>query len=237
MHKDMGIFSRKTSVLSAGLLHGAADRHSHILWGVDDGVQTSEESLGILSFLESAGLRSLWLTPHTAEDMPNTTAALKARFSELKAAYGGQMELHLASEYMLDTLYEKHLAEKDLLTMEDDMVLVETSTWNPPINMEELLRDTMSAGYRPLLAHPERYRYMEEDDYSRLTDMGVKLQLNLPSLLGFYGDTARKKAVMLLKKGMYTFWGSDCHRMASLRRQYDTKELNPKLGSLLELLK
>ena len=162
MFKDL--FTRKTSILSAGLLSGGADRHSHILPGVDDGVKTMEESLEILSFLEDAGLKSLWLTPHTAEDMPNTTEALQLRFSGLKAAYQGKIELNLASEYMLDTLYERHLEERDLLTMEEDTVLVETSTWNPPYNMEAILHSTMSAGYRPLLAHPERYRFTRNFD-------------------------------------------------------------------------
>ena len=105
MFKDL--FTRKTSILSAGLLSGGVDRHSHILPGVDDGVKTMEESLEILSFLEDAGLKSLWLTPHTAEDMSNTTEALQLRFSGLKAAYQGKIELNLASEYMLDTLYEQ----------------------------------------------------------------------------------------------------------------------------------
>lgn len=228
------LFSRRTSILSGGLLSGATDRHSHILWGVDDGVKTVQESLEILSFLESAGLGTLWLTPHTAEDMPNTTESLQSRFADLKAAYQGKIELNLASEYMLDTLYEKHLEERDLLTMEEDTVLVETSTWNPPYNMDALLHATMSAGYRPLLAHPERYRYMEMPDYERLSAMGVRFQLNLPSLVGFYGSTARKKAETLLKKGMYSCWGSDCHRSMAIRRQYDEKELKDKEISLLK---
>ena len=60
-------------MLEAGLLKGAVDHHSHILYGVDDGVSTEEESLSILSYLEQAGLKTLWLTPHTMEDVPNTT--------------------------------------------------------------------------------------------------------------------------------------------------------------------
>lgn len=232
MFKDL--FTRKTSILSAGLLSGGADRHSHILPGVDDGVKTMEESLEILSFLEDAGLKSLWLTPHTAEDMPNTTEALQSRFSGLKAAYQGKIELNLASEYMLDTLYEQHLEERDLLTMEQDTVLVETSTWNPPYNMEAILHSTMSAGYRPLLAHPERYRYMEMADYEKWAGMGVRFQLNLPSLTGFYGPSAKKKAEALLEKGMYSCWGSDCHRMSVLTRQYAAEELKNKEIKILK---
>ena len=83
----MDFFTRKTTVLDSGLLTGAADRHSHILWGIDDGVKTFAETLEILSFLGECGLGDLWLTPHTAEDVPNTTERLKARFAELQAIY------------------------------------------------------------------------------------------------------------------------------------------------------
>ena len=225
----MGLFSRKTTVHDSGMLCGAADRHSHILWGVDDGVKTSAETLETLSFLGECGLGDLWLTPHTAEDVPNTTEGLKARFAELEALYAGPVRLHLASEYMLDTLYERHLEERDLLTMEGDTVLVETSTWNPPVGMAALLKETMAAGYRPLLAHPERYRYMDMDDYGRLVSMGVRLQLNLPSLSGFYGTTAMEKAQRLLEAGMYSCWGSDCHRGAGIRNMYLERKLKKRV--------
>lgn len=225
----MDFFTRKTTALDSGLLSGAADRHSHILWGIDDGVKTSAETLEILSFLGECGLGDLWLTPHTAEDVPNTTERLTARFAELESLYTGPVRLHLASEYMLDTLYEQHLENKDFLTMEGDTVLVETSTWNPPIGLSGLLKDTMSAGYRPLLAHPERYRYMEMADYERLVAMGVRLQLNLPSLFGLYGTTAMEKAERLLKAGMYACWGSDCHRGASLRHLYLDKKIKKQV--------
>ena len=229
----MGLFSRKTTVHDSGLLCGAADRHSHILWGVDDGVKTSAETLETLSFLGECGLGDLWLTPHTAEDVPNTTEGLKARFAELEALYAGPVRLHLASEYMLDTLYERHLEERDLLTMEGDTVLVETSTWNPPVGMAALLKETMAAGYRPLLAHPERYRYMEMEDYGRLAGMGVRLQLNLPSLLGYYGDTVQAKARKLLSDGLYSFVGSDCHGLGILRKLYSARVLDRKDADMI----
>ena len=88
----------KKSLSDSGLLKGAVDNHSHILPGVDDGVRTMEESLAILSYLEAQGVVSLWLTPHTMEDVPNTTAGLQVRFAELKAAYAGPITLQLSSE-------------------------------------------------------------------------------------------------------------------------------------------
>ena len=219
------IFHRSRSILDAGILEGRTDRHSHILFGGDDGIRTLDKSLAVLSYMEDAGVVELWCTPHIMEDVPNTTAALQERFEQLKAAYTGNITLHLAAEYMLDPLFEKRLSERDLLTMEDNMLLVETSTWTPPVNFYDLLENTMKAGYRPILAHPERYRYLKEAGYRKLKDMGVKFQMNLPSIVGFYGETANRKAVWLLENGFYDEFGSDCHRFATTKEQFERKVL------------
>ena len=219
------IFHRSRSILDAGILEGRTDRHSHILFGVDDGIRTLDKSLAVLSYMEDAGVVELWCTPHIMEDVPNTTAALKERFEELNAAYTGNITLHLAAEYMLDPLFEKRLSERDLLTMEDNMLLVETSTWTPPVNFYDLLENAMKAGYRPILAHPERYRYLKEAGYRKLKDMGVKFQMNLPSIVGFYGETANRKAVWLLENGFYDEFGSDCHRFVTTKEQFERKVL------------
>ena len=222
----MGLFGHKYSISEARLLEGATDHHSHILFGVDDGVSNSKESLAILSLLEEEGLKSLWLTPHTMEDVPNTTEGLKQRFAELKALYHGPIELHLASEYMMDELFEKHLAENDFLFhREEGSVLMETSTWSGPYNFWDMIDRTMRAGYRPVLAHPERYEYMIDKDYERLHSMGVRLQLNYPSLLGFYGLHVRDKALRILRKGWYDMAGSDCHRLRAIRHIIDDRTL------------
>lgn len=232
-----GFLKPKKTLADCGIFRGATDNHSHILWGLDDGVKTQEDTLAILGFYENLGLKTLWLTPHTMEDVPNTTEGLKARFEELKSIYEGPIELRLASEYMIDTLFEQRLEERDLLTHGRDTVLVETSTWAPPIDLWDILERMMSCGYRPLVAHPERYRYMSKKDYERLKDMGTVLQLNLPSILGAYGEEARVKAQMLLDKGFYTMVGSDCHRFHAIQKQYtDIKLKESTLAQLNELM-
>ena len=90
---------------------GAADHHSHILPGVDDGVETMDEALRILATYEAMGIKELWLTPHIMEDIPNTPEKLKARFAQLQAAYKGNIALHLAAEYMIDNHLRKLLQE------------------------------------------------------------------------------------------------------------------------------
>lgn len=229
-----GLFHNKRSLLESGLLQGATDSHSHILFGLDDGVRTAEESLRIMAFYEQAGLSTLWLTPHTMEDVPNTTEGIRARFEEFSAMYTGPIELHLASEYMIDNLFEERLAGRDLLLHGDDCVLVETSTWSPPINLWEVLESMLKAGYRPLVAHPERYRYMQKEDYRHLHDMGCLMQLNLPSLTGVYGETTAEKARELLRKGWYCCAGSDCHRLHAIEKQYGARVLHKDVLALLE---
>ena len=221
-----GWFHRRSSLLEEGLLSGAIDNHCHILYGVDDGVQEWEESSRILTWLGELGLKEVWFTPHVMEDVPNTTDGLKARYEELCSRYDGPLKLHLAAEYMIDNLFVESLSQGDLLKHGGDLVLVETSTVAPPIDFWDNLALMQSKGFRPLIAHPERYRYMRTDEYERLKEMGCAFQLNLPSIVGYYGKTTQEKAASFLKKGWYDIVGSDCHRFTVVERQYDNKELD-----------
>lgn len=218
----------KRSIAESGILKGSTDRHSHILYGVDDGIKTPEDSLAVLAYEESLGVKEVWCTPHIMEDVPNTTENLKAKFEELCNLYKGQIKLHLAAEYMLDTVFEQRLKDRDLLTMEDDTLLVEVSVMAEPYDLVGMLKEIMSAGYHPLLAHPERYRYLTEKDYDRLHELGVKFQLNLASVTGYYGPAAQNKASYILDKRWYSAIGSDCHRLRSIKDQYTRKELKKK---------
>jgi tyrosine-protein phosphatase YwqE len=101
--------------------------------------------------------------------------------------------------------------------------------------MTGTLRRIQKAGYRPLLAHPERYRYLTEPGYERLHKMGVHFQMNLGSLVGYYGETAMGKAHDLLEKGWYSEVGSDCHRLATIQEQYTREVLTKDIASRLSL--
>ena len=231
------LFQKKYSFLNEETLKGMKDRHSHILFGVDDGLQTLAESLQVLELMEKVGYSELWCTPHIMEDTPNTSEGLRARFAELKSAYKGQIILHLAAEYMLDNLFDERFKKGDLLTMEDNTLLLETSTWNPPPALYDTLRKVQAEGYRPLLAHPERYRYLNEPSYERLHEMGVHFQMNLGSLVGYYGETAMKKAQLLLENGWYSSVGTDCHRFNSLNEQLGRRVLSKATLDLIKNLK
>ena len=249
-------FNKKTTIAESGILRGATDYHSHILPGVDDGVESMDEALRILATYEAAGVKELWLTPHIMEDIPNTPDKLLARFAELQAAYTGSITLHLAAEYMIDNhlrsllmnchsvtnnfpsfnegqlggaLHGKRAQETalchfepkgEISTTKEELLsigakhnhlLVETSYYTAPMRLHETLRKIKSLGYHPLLAHPERYMYMDKDEYQTLHQEGVKFQLNLPSICGGYGNTIKKRALWLLKEGLYDAIGSDTH--------------------------
>ena len=232
----LGFLKRKYA-LSGGVLLGATDSHSHILFGVDDGITTLEDSLAVLALEESVGIKEVWCTPHVMDDLPTSTESLKERFQQLQQAYKGPIKLRLAAEYMLDSEFQRRLAQGDLLTIgEDSLLLVETSMNVPPYNFGDILQQIMAKGYRPLLAHPERYRYLQMQDYEHLDSIGVHFQLNLPSLVGYYGDTAQKKAKHLLRNGWYKKIGSDCHRLKSLQEHLDREVLTSDIKEQLRQL-
>lgn len=233
-------FSKKIETIGESQLSvGLTDWHSHILPGVDDGFQTMEDSLEALDFMEKIGVRNLWLTPHIMEDYPNETDFLKQRFAEFQKEYKGKIKLHLAAENMLDSLFEERMEKNDFLPIGDSgrFLLVETSYFNPPINMERTLEEIKAKGYYPLLAHPERYRYMDENDYIRLKDLGVLFQANYFSVVGAYGNTARKKLDWLLKKGMIDVIGSDLHKLKVLKNVLESSPLKKQSLEILKTLK
>ena len=125
-----------------------------------------------------------------------------------------QVRLHLAAENMLDPLFEKRLRANDLLPLGEkgDHLLVETSIFSAPANFQGLLERIKNKGYTPVLAHPERYLYMEKEDYEKLKAQGIQFQRNLFSLKGQYGDAVKKRCKKLMKWGMYDYVGSDLHR-------------------------
>lgn len=227
-------FSRK-KIFPSVLPEGMTDLHTHLLPGVDDGVQTMEESLSALACLRNLGVEQIYLTPHVMADLPeNTPRSLLVRYEALLKACPDRPQLRLAAEYMLDAAFAPSL-EKGLLTMPNRHVLVETSYLAPPPDLAAILYGLTMAGYTPVIAHPERYMYMHERDCRLLKDRGCKLQLNLFSLSGAYGKQVGRNAATLLKQGLYDYTGSDIHRMASYREWLGA--LSPSRTQLAELMR
>lgn len=233
----MWFFPKRRSLRESGIFQGFTEWHCHLLPGVDDGIKTLDESLKTLCLYEEAGIRTVWLTPHIMEDIPNTPAQLRERFGELQQAYKGSIELNLAAEHMLDALFEERLEANDLLPIgeEGNHLLVETSYFNPPMDLKGMLKRIQAKGYHPLLAHPERYVYMDERDYQELKDLDIKFQLNIPALVGMYGERVQKKAQQLLKSGMYTCMGNDTHTHRFFASLLEMKLPEKELEKLSEI--
>ncbi len=231
------LFGGENSGYRPSVLGEFTDFHSHILPGVDDGVEDIEESLEILDAYAERGCRTLWLTPHIMEDIPNSPDDLRKRFEDLKQHYNGPIELHLAAENMLDDLFIERFANDDVLPINGRMLLVETSYYAPPLEFYDILENIKSKGYHVMLAHPERYNYMNENDYIKLKKLDINFQLNLLSLDGYYGPLVANKAKKMLSNGWYDFIGTDIHSHHQIRaidRLSDNGKLRQHISTLTQ---
>lgn len=215
----LNLFLRKKTISDSDFFKGFIDCHSHILPSVDDGVTEIEMSLKILSEYEQLGIRRVIFTPHIMEEFEKNDASfLRAEFEKFKSIYKGRIEISLAAEYMLDSQFETHLDNGNMLTLCNNYLLVETSYLSSPLNITASLQSIMAKGYYVVLAHPERYGYMEKRDFVQLKNMGVLFQLNLLSLSGYYGKQVEEIAKYMLDRNMYNTAGSDLHNLATFQR-------------------
>ena len=220
---------------------GACDVHSHLLPGVDDGFPDFEKTMEGLAFLKDLGYRKVKMTPHFMRDNEkNTRKNIEAKYHAFLAQAGDSLpvELSLGGEYMLDNAFMDRF-EEGFLTLDENqtLVLCETSYMMIDPNAREMIYQIMLKGYRPVIAHPERYNYASMPLYNRWKEKDYLLQLNLLSLGGAYGDTAKAKAHQLLKDGMYDYVGTDLHRIANVQQMMDTIRLSRKeLDQLTVLL-
>ena len=235
--------SSKKSFLTSGLLNDATDIHCHILPGVDDGVSSYKKAVQSLCWLKSYGFGRIYLTPHVMSDFSkNTYGYLSEQFdvfiNRLKDEKITDIpEIKLSAEYMLDATFERW-KENGLHTYAGRHVLVETSYITPPLGFTNLLENLLENSYTPILAHPERYLYMDMKDYTLLKEQGVKFQLNFTSIVGVYGLIVKEKAEQLLKEDFYDYTGSDFHHLSyhsdAIRIQKLTKSQIDQLRRLFQ---
>jgi len=194
------------------------DMHSHLIPGVDDGVKTNEESFAVIEELISLGYRKIVTTPHIMADyFGNTLESLTQAYSKFRPALearGYSISFELAAEYYLDErLIEAIGAKSKLLTFGDRYFLFETNAVSEPLQLKEFIFQLTSQGYKPIMAHPERYQYMTLEKAEDLRHRGVLLQVNLLSLLGYYGPPMQKLAEKLIDRGWVDLLGTDCHNI------------------------
>ena len=214
----MIFFSRKKGSSETDLSWLVTDFHSHLLPGIDDGSPDVETSLILIKGLQSLGYKKLITTPHVLWEMyPNTTETIESalnRFLPVLQKEIPGIELKAGAEYYIDDHFEAELKSKTrLLPISGRMILVEFSMLVPPVELKNVLFELQIQNYEPILAHPERYIYLEKQKsyFDELKDFGCYFQLNLMSLSGHYGPVVQSLAEYLVKKNYYDFIGSDVH--------------------------
>lgn len=216
------------------------DIHSHLLPGLDDGVENMEDALEVIQAFHNLGFKKLITTPHVMGDFfKNKNEDITKKLEEVQAAVkakGIDIVLEAAAEYYLDEWFiDKVNNDKPLLTLGDKYVLIETSYINESNQLHEILFKVKSKGYIPVLAHPERYTYLYDDfsKYERIYELGALFQINTISLSGYYSKKAKQVAETLVDKGMVDFLGSDCHgirHIEALKRTTQEKSLKKALS-------
>ncbi|WP_010228291.1 tyrosine-protein phosphatase [Gillisia marina] len=233
----ISIFRKKEFLVDH--LQGITDIHNHILPGIDDGAQNIEDSISLLEKFSDIGISKFIATPHIMNDYyPNTPKTINNALALLNKGISENeklknTEIHFAAEYMMDQNFLDLMKTEKLLPLKDNMVLVEMSYFQAPINLNEILFKLQTNGYKPVLAHPERYAFYHAKDLSKYEDLknrGCLFQLNTLSLTPHYGSNMQKFAYRLLENGMIDFIGSDAHRIQHIEKlqaiKLEKKHLN-----------
>ncbi|WP_421763225.1 tyrosine-protein phosphatase [Ekhidna sp.] len=208
------------------------DLHSHLIPNIDDGSQSMEQSLEMIRALSLLGVKKLITTPHIHPRYPNTPEIIMNGLKKLQGELQKkeiEIELEAAAEYYVDESFSKKVQDGgQILSFGNKYVLVEAPFQNKPIDFESVMFDLKSKGYHPVLAHPERYQFLEGslDWLQQLRASGVLFQVTLGSISGYYGTIPAKLSSQLLKSGMVDFLGSDLHRLTHI--EYFKKGLQSK---------
>ena len=195
------------------------DIHSHLLPGIDDGSATMEMTEKLFMEMKKLGFTDFICTPHIMqsvwENTKDSISTAKKQVENSEMFLNQDIKLRYAAEYMMDNSFSEKVKAKELLCLKDEYVLVEMSYTNPPIQLFEIIFEIQCAGYKPVLAHPERYNFFHKkmDAYDKLKNAGCLFQLNLLSTVNYYGPAVAACADKLLKKGYINFCGSDVHHL------------------------
>jgi tyrosine-protein phosphatase YwqE len=217
------LFSKKAKAIATDYSWLAVDIHSHLIPGIDDGVKTLEESIALIKELKSLGLNRIITSPHIMTDGYNNSSfdILRGRDLVLNAIAQEniQVSFDAIAEYYLDETIFQKIKDRDILTIGDNYVLVELSYYNKSHGINKYFFELRSAGYKVILAHPERYPYYHSEDldsYQEIIDSGILLQLNLSSITGVYGKHVKQISEKLIDAGMIHFVGTDLHNLRHL---------------------
>ncbi|MDX9751892.1 MAG: CpsB/CapC family capsule biosynthesis tyrosine phosphatase [Flavobacteriales bacterium] len=235
------LFGKKEPALApADLAVLGTDVHSHFIPGIDDGAQTLEQSIELLSAMRELGYRKVITTPHSmADGYRNTREIILGGLEKLRAEVqrvGLDITVEAAAEYYLDHELERKVAAREVLTFGNDLLLFEMPFISEPAILGTVVFQMQTMGYRPVLAHPERYGFWYNDfsKFEQLKERGVLFQLNIVALAGAYGPQAKRIAERMVDAGFYELAGSDCHHtghIEAMRSALIRPHLHKLIGS------
>lgn len=212
------IFSKSTRTnIPADLSVLKCDIHSHFIPGIDDGAPTMDDSVALIKSFHELGYKKVITTPHIlADGYPNTPEIILAGLEKVRVALKNEnipIQVEAAAEYYIDFDFRRKIEHEKLLTFGKNYLLFEVSYLNPPDNLEQIIFKLLTSGYKPVLAHPERYNFWHHkfEKYEQLKEKGLLFQLNINSLTGYYSSETKKIAEWMIEKNMIDFLGSDCH--------------------------
>ncbi len=201
------------------------DLHSHVLPGLDDGPKKADESVAIIRFLSKIGFTHIVCTPHFRVGMfENTADRVRQALEDFQSSYRDvlpDVKLIPANEVHLDSVFREGDELYNFLTIgeSEKHVLLEAPIQAFPY---EFLLQTIDRlflkGIHVILAHPEKHHTLFEkpERYEQLSEQGVKFQVNITSLAGYFGRKPKKAAELLLKRKMVFAVGSDAHNYADV---------------------
>lgn len=236
------LFKRKEKIAAEPDRSMSTDFHSHLLPGLDDGVDSIEQSLAILHELYAQGVRKVITTPHIINDLyPNSHEQIAEALQGVQKVVQEQLpdlQFSAAAEYYLDEWFIETYLKKaqPLLCLSRNYVLVETNYIDRPAFLEEVFFELQLRGYKVVFAHPERYHYLLKNfrHFENLTDAGILFQANMMSFTGHYGPQVQKAAEFLMDEKLIHALGSDIHRTEHVHQIAYLKRL-PIYQKLLRL--
>ncbi|MGN8067519.1 tyrosine-protein phosphatase [Mucilaginibacter sp. SG564] len=212
-----GLFKKKPEKRHTNFNYDSimVDMHSHVLPGIDDGAKTPQDSVILIRKMMDLGIKKVIATPHIMVDFyRNTPETINNALNILKAELVKEnidIPVEAAAEHYFDETFETRVDEGKLLTMGDNYALFEFSFINKPPNAITVIQKMNDMGYKPILAHPERYPYMDLEQFKNLHTWGCNFQLNTISLTGYYGRESKKMAESLIDNELIDFISSDMH--------------------------
>ncbi len=212
------------------------DFHSHIIPNIDDGSTSMKDTINMINEARQAGFTEIISTSHYIQkyydldcfEREKILDIIKKKVSEKKEI---NIKLYLGSEiYFTPEIIELVKNKKASTINNTRYLLFELPMNTKPLFVKEMVYELMQNGYIPIIAHPERYSYVQENIryIEELAGMGVLFQSNYGSIIGMYGNSAKKTLKKLLKNNLISFLGSDVHR---------TGQIYPKIPKTLKKLR